>query len=207
MQEARCDQFRRWIPPDRLDAYNCHSGTLNRWKAGRIQPVTQGDIAFDAELHCYSPSHFRSTTIFTQSPWTDNFLAVPFDAQKKDVCQEGGWQDLGFREHFRSDGSVYSYIDLTAERWHLAAPGTAPWMNDLFTDRYRYQSPNGAIPPPTMCGLTGKLSILLALVAFACKESDLDQVLQQSVRLGQWSGLPHGVNPHEGRTWHPPELH
>ena len=163
--------------------------------------MLRGDAAFDSELSSSSASHFRTATVFTQSPWTNHFLAVDFDAQRQNVSERGGWQDLGFWHETCSNGAVYSHLDITTDARHLAAPGNSAWINELFTDTYRYHAPSGAIPPPVMIGLTGKLPLLLALVAFSCKEADLDNVLTQSLSAGSWLGLPPNLTPHEGRTW------
>lgn len=141
---------------------------------------------------------YSCATVFTQSPWTGHFLVAEFDAQTKNVSENGGWHTLGFNHVPRtsddSDDSEYSELDL-ADRCgehHLVAPaeaGRPSWVNDLFTAQYKYNPQTDENPPQESAGLIGKLSLLLALVAFSRPATQIGPVLTNHVRLGRWESL------------------
>lgn len=138
---------------------------------------------------------YSCATVFTQSPWTGHFLVAEFDAQTRNVSEHGGWHTLGFNHvPHTSDDSEYSELDL-ADRCgehHLVAPaeaGRPSWVNDLFTAQYKYNPQTDENPPQESAGLIGKLSLLLALVAFSRPATQIGPVLTNHVRLGRWEPL------------------
>lgn len=183
-----------WNPPFYWNAYTDTEGQLYRWKDGQITPVlsttTKGE-----EYSC--------ATVFTQATWTQHFLAVDFDARRRNVT-ENGWQTLGFN-HVQgpTEDSEYSELDFAqyTDQHHLAAPSVAglpAWMHELFTSQYRYNSQHDSDPPPESAGLIGKLSLLLALVVFSRPYQHLHSVLTQHVRKGRW--VAHNSNEHGRRV-------
>ena len=143
---------------------------------------------------------FSCATVFTQSPSTQHLLVVEFDAQTKNVSENGHWQTLGFNHvQHQSEDALYSELDLDcrAAEHHLVAPpraGGSEWMNELFSSQYRYNPQHDEDPAPNSAGLIGKLCFMLALVAFSRRTSYLDSVLRNNVRLGRW--VPHGSTEH-----------
>jgi hypothetical protein len=151
---------------------------------------------------------YACATVFTQSPSTQHFLVVEFDAETQNVSQHGDWHNLGFNHVSSGVGDTeYSELDLrdhTAED-HLVAPGPngmQAWETELFTSQYRF---NAQVDDDAgeSAGLIGKLTLLLALVAFSRPSQHIHSVLTQHVRPGQWTPL--NTTEH-GRTSPPVSL-
>ena len=182
-----------WDPPFYWNAYKKQTGALYRWRDGLITLASPGTTP--GQL-------FSCATVFTQSPSTQHLLVVEFDAQTRNVSQNGHWQNLGFNyvQH-QSEDAQYSELDLgrrTSED-HLVAPpsaGRSEWMRELFTSQYRYNDQHDEVPAPKSAGLIGKLCFILAFVAFSRPAPHLHSVLTNNVRLGRW--IPHG-SPEHGR--------
>ncbi|MCJ1246782.1 hypothetical protein MMC30_003991 [Trapelia coarctata] len=175
-----------WNPPFYYNAYQRAQGSLFRWKDGLVTPVAAGTTL---------GQQYSCATVFTQSPWTGHFLVAEFDAQTRNVSQHGGWHTLGFNHvPHPTEDSEYSELDLdnTCSEHHLVAPvnsGTPSWVNDLFTAQYKYNAQTDANPPQESAGLIGKLSLLLALVAFSRPPAHIASVLMNHVRAGRWEPL------------------
>ena len=147
-----------------------------------------------ASLVASDTSLFQCATVFTQFPQTHHFLAVPFDAGSRNVSDGDGWHELGFTHDtgLAPPGVVYSYFEIHGDHYHLAAPGSAPWIGELFPEQYHCEpQPRQTV---SSTALTGELTLVLAVIAFSCREDQLDYVLRHCWRQGQWEphGLPHG---------------
>ena len=175
---------RHWTPPERSNQYDRQQGLLYRWTNGEVTVVPPSDRALTT-----APLRYQCATVFTQWPDTHHFLAVAFDAQEENVCDKAGWHPLGFNHcsDYAPPG-IHSYFDIRGERHHLAALGSASWVRDLFPEQYRPR--DEPREPVQNTGLTGKLTLLLAVIAFSCMQGSLDYVLQNCLQPGQWS--PHG---------------
>ncbi|KAL8727514.1 MAG: hypothetical protein Q9181_005686 [Wetmoreana brouardii] len=182
---------RYWAPPNKKNAYhrNETSPKLFRWIGGRVQVPAANDVSRQRKLDEYK---YAVATVFTQWPDTDHLLAVDFDAETSDVCEEyGGWKVLSFR-HVPQDGTrTFSYVELAGDQQRLAAPGSREWMPQLLPQIYNYDS-TLAVNRTTSAGLIGSLPILFALPAFSARADGLSQVLTSGLMPNRW--LPHTSN-------------
>ena len=178
---------RHWTPPERSTEYVRQRGSLYRWTNGVVTSVPANDQARSMES---SLREYQCTTVFTQWPCTPHFLAVPFDAQTQNVCDKGGWHELGFHHDSAHTGHIYSYLEIHGEHRHLAALSSARWVHELFPQQYHPREEPGQSAQATgLTGLTGKLTLLLAVIAFSSTEGNLDHVLRNSLRQREW--IPH----------------
>ena len=145
------------------------------------------------------PSQFQhsTVTVFTQRPDTDHLLAVNFDAETRNVCEEpGGWRVLTFDHYPNGQNGTYSYVHLVGAEQHLAAPGSHDWMPQLMPAIYDYQTVNvngvPVTPRTQSAGLIGSLPLLLALAAFSAPPNSLAAAFSR-VQPGMW--LPHNLHP------------
>jgi hypothetical protein len=99
------------------------------------------------------------------------------------------WYPLNFR-HDRG----LSRIDTVGDEQSLASYG-GRWVDQLGLAAYNYPDPDPEAEitppdPPASEGLAGNLSILIALIAFSCRNHDLDTVLltDRAWRRRQWRG-------------------
>ncbi|MCJ1293738.1 hypothetical protein MMC34_005293 [Xylographa carneopallida] len=180
------DEIGRWIPPFHWNAYHAADGNLYRWRGGRITHAPQATPG----------AKYSSVTVFTQYPDTQHFLAVPFDARTQNVVENNGWRSLGFHHvEVHEDGPQYSELDFDppSPEHHLVAPGPSgsSWVNELFTEQYRHNINSDPNPPPESAGLIGKLTLILALVAFVRPLADLHTSLTAHVAPRQW--LPYNL--------------
>ncbi|MCJ1409472.1 hypothetical protein MMC19_003553 [Ptychographa xylographoides] len=172
-------ELNRWKPPFYTNAYRSAQGTLYRWRNG-LATIAPPGTTVGAEYSC--------ATVFAHYPWTEHFLAAGFDGRTRNINPDG-WRPLGFNHVECPDNSEYSELDfedICAEN-HLVAPAAAgqpAWINELFTSQYRYNTQNG--PPPPSAGLTGKLSLLLALVAFSRPAAQIHTALTTNMQPGRW---------------------
>ena len=186
---GQANNQRHWWPSEHSDACDRIPGLLYCWNHGQVHQVlrdSSNQVAFKSSL----PLHDR-TAVFTQFPDTLHFLAVGYDEEDTNEYCDKGWQELGF-SHGRSPinpNSGLSTLEIVGSKPHLIAPG-ASWIKELFPEQYQYhpQHPNES-PPPESAGLAGKLTLILAIIAFSCSPEKLEYVLKRSLTRGEW-------NPH-----------
>ena len=179
-----------WKPPERADECECIEGPLYRWKDGFVSEASLTHPASQQPLQLYD-----HTAIFTAFPDTLHFLAVGYDKQDPKKYHEAGWKELSFT-HASTENPNHglSILGIHLSEYHLMAPpspNTFGWIRDLFNEQYRYHPQHHLQDgqPVRSAGLTGTLTLLLALVAFSCLPKDMDYVLKYSLALGRW--IPH----------------
>ena len=180
------------MPPNVRNAYNSEAETLYRWEGGRITRVTSQESA-----RLGSREIFAEATVFTQMTGTPHLLAVPFDAEKKNVRDHPvGWRPLSFN-HVPAHGDTrrtYASIVYLGDEALIAGPASPLIVGQLLPSVYDYvpsiDSNNRPIPSERdHAGLIGSLPILLALAAFSAPPGLLHQTLTQYVSPGTW--IPH----------------
>ena len=175
-----------WKPPERADECECIEGRLYRWKKGSVSEASSND---QQDLHLYD-----HTAVFTAFPDTLHFLAVGYDKQDPNRYHEAGWKELGFAHVPLTSNHGLSILGIHLSEYHLMAPpsqNTVGWIRELFNEQYRYHQQHHLEDglPVKSAGLSGTLTLLLALVAFSCLPKDMDEVLKTSLAWGKW-------NPH-----------
>ena len=190
----------QWYPPDIANAikprpvqgppkpiYRWVGGTVTRVNDGTYPQLSQGPN---------DPYHFRTATVFTQSPNQPKFLAVNFDARRQHVRSSniGDWQSIDFHYTHRGQGQFYSFLDCAGEYTRLVARGASSWIQQLFPTQYHW-TPNDALYQNAQnAGLTGQLPLILAVAAFSCPPQNVEFVLRNCMRPGRWAlhSAPHG---------------
>ncbi|MCJ1437589.1 hypothetical protein MMC27_006976 [Xylographa pallens] len=175
-----------WIPPFHWNAYHDANGNLYCWRDGHITYAPQANRG----------AEYSSATVFTHHPNTQHFLAVPFDARTRNVVEHNNWRRLGFHHvELQEDGPQYSELDFDppSPEHHLVAPGSSSnsWVNELFTPQYRHNVNSDPNPPPESAGLIGKLTLILALVAFVRPLAELNTSLTAHIGPRRW--LPYNL--------------
>ncbi|KAL8632951.1 hypothetical protein Q9189_001360 [Teloschistes chrysophthalmus] len=186
----------RWKPPNIRNAFIRHQTPpmIIRWEGGKATEPSKDDICRKTKMKLYD-----AATIFAQSE-TDDFWAVPSDAETQDVKEHyGGWKVLSF-DHERQQGtntnSTYSSISTAGDQSRLAACGSPEWMSQLLPRVYDYDSVRSDQEPATSAGLIGSLPLLFALPAFSAPPGHVAEVLTEHLRPNRWN--PH--NREHGRT-------
>ncbi|KAL9577182.1 MAG: hypothetical protein Q9212_006531 [Teloschistes hypoglaucus] len=178
-----------WKPPNIRNAFIRIQtpDAMIRWEGGKATVPSRDDICRKRQMKPHS-----SATIFVQTD-SDNFWAVPFDAETQDVKEHyGGWKVLSF-DHERQQGSdtsaVYSCISTVGDQSRLAAGGSPDWMPQLLPKVYDYDPVRSGHEPEVSAGLIGSLPLLFALAAFSAPPEHLSEVLTKHLQPNRW-------NPH-----------
>ncbi|KAI4100318.1 MAG: hypothetical protein L6R37_005536 [Teloschistes peruensis] len=123
-----------------------------RWEGGRATVPSKEDICRKSHMKPYD-----AATLFVQSE-SDNFWAVPFDAETQDVKEHpGGWNVLSF-DHESQNGNtnaIYSCISTVGSETRLAAVGSPDWMPQLLPKEYDYDPVRTDDEPAVSAGLIG----------------------------------------------------
>lgn len=209
----RSDPDGRWLPPTLGAGFHPQiPGQMYRWRDGVVDKVGvkyqlyQGNWWFHADPDPVQLTHYRSATTFFCNSW-HHFQTFQGDASGCDIERMpfpgNRWYPLTFR-HERG----LSRIDYVGEEQSLAAYGGG-WVDELGLTAYNYTGPDPEVdvappPPPPSEGLAGNLSILIALIAFSCRNRDLDAVLlhDRAWRRRQWRnhGRPNGRSRGRGKV-------
>jgi hypothetical protein len=195
----------RWHPPEWAQGFLAQRpGNVYRWTDGNItlasnyawdpRPVdgyANGAIwATTTTDDIVWPRYYRAATVFYCNNF-DKFFTTQGDASTRDIATadpEYQWQPLTFLHQNNN-----SHVEYAGDQEHLAVT-EASWINQLMPNVYRRDE---SIEGPNFGGLSGILSIVIALVAFSCRAQDLDNVLrtQRAWRGRRW--VPH--NRRSGR--------
>ncbi|KAL9586112.1 MAG: hypothetical protein Q9203_003971 [Teloschistes exilis] len=174
-----------WKPPNVRNAFIRHQtqAMIIRWEGGKATVPSKEDICRKPQMKPHD-----AATLFVQSE-SDNFWAVPFDAEKQDVKEHpGGWNVLSF-DHERQNGNtnaIYSSISTVGSEPRLAAVGSPDWMPQLLPKEYDYNPARTDDEPAVSAGLIGSLSLLFALPAFSVPPEQLPEVLTGHLRPNKW---------------------
>lgn len=175
---------------------------MYRWANGTVslaqgyswtpQPLTNASEAYaNGTIYATSstgdtvwPNYYRAATVFYCNPF-DKFFTTRGDATTREIAEsdpEDGWLPLSFSH----DDNNVSYVEHAGEQEFLAVR-TASWIEGLLPNTYRRHDAQGA----EHGGLAGILPIIIALVAFSCRQRDLHDVLitHRAWRGNRW--VPH----------------
>ncbi|KAF7508578.1 hypothetical protein GJ744_009127 [Endocarpon pusillum] len=177
-------------PPVQHDHYTQQSST--GWRRLTTNGVTQ-EMATPPNM----PLAY-ATSIFYDDANTQRFLFHPADCRLVDISRiereaagdMWGWRKLCFTEK----NSAHSVLDHDGEYDSLCGSGGS-YVPHLLPRCYKSQVNNNP------CGLSGKMSLLLALTAFSCPQDYVISAIQYRLKIrerrwdnvGQWgNGLRHG---------------
>lgn len=183
----RTENGGRWAPPIYAQGfYRQTEGKVYRWKNGDvtrlenyrwhamyIEPTETDEAANGVVMDPYARplTRYRSATVFYANPFT-KFRSAPGDATARNLYDQGEiWHNL----RFHHTGPNISLVDHAGEEDYLIGNNTrCSWHKQLVPQAYECQENN-----EESGGLAGLLPILIALVAFSCKTSELDDVLRR----------------------------
>jgi len=192
----RLDEHHRWLPPNVAVGFQAQKpGRAYRWTGGVVQEATEyrwyegwiegpppanGTLVTQDNnmLACY-----KTATVFFCNQF-NNFMTTPGDASARNIVDadpEESWHPLTFLHETCEDGYI-SQVEHGGDQQYLAAPGGS-LVNQLLPQAYDYphipetydyqqgDGDQGYECPPNSKGLAGNLAILIALVAFSCRNS------------------------------------
>lgn len=184
----RFNENRMWIPPIYRNGFGVQTpGALYRWTDGII---TGAD---DCQFHAKSWSERETSTPLTLYDatsmfWAGNFtqfMSTPGDASTRDMANEEfssasyRWWPLTFRHE-----ETLSRIEITGGETFLAGSGSVTsWIKNLGLHAYishRHET--------RAEGLAGRITMIIALVAFSCQFKDLEKILlvDRAWHLNKW---------------------
>jgi len=185
----------RWVPPVFARGfYRQNPGSVYRWNGGHItrldgyawhhMPIpadarNEAASGIVADPNRYPLERYSAATVFFANPFM-KYRTATGDATARDLYQEGEiWHHLRF--HHVGLYRNISYVDHAGSEDYVAgASSMCPWHKQLIPQAYESQDEDERF---LSGGLAGKLSLLIALVAFSCSADELDIVL---LRDGAW---------------------
>jgi hypothetical protein len=195
----------RWHPPDVARGFFAQDpGQVYRWQNGVVTaapaylwsaqqvgpPYANGTIYANSTTGIVWPPCHRAATVFYCNNF-DMFFTARGDASARDISApqtepEDTWQPLSFLHE-----NNISYVDHAGDQEYVAVR-QASWIEQLLPNTYRRQTRDG----PANGGLAGLLPIIIALIAFSCRNrEDLRRVL---INDRSWRG--HRWIPHQRET-------
>jgi hypothetical protein len=162
-------------PPIRKNHYEESDSTgWMLWTTNAIVPITAAQLAQVPSANRYA------TTVFYDGVDTNRFLFHPADCRTLHIStvqnahgERWGWQQLRFTE-VDADHSVLNHVGEFPSL--CGQPGS--YSPHLLPHCYRSQENN------TVCGLSGKMSLLIALTAFSCAPENMLSAIRSRLDLG-----------------------
>ncbi|KAJ9257996.1 hypothetical protein DTO280E4_121 [Paecilomyces variotii] len=185
-----------WYPPldqDQFVRIDSQSTGWCSWSArtGVQEQVIPNDPGRNDEVY---------TVFFNQE--NDHFLVVPIDCSRESLRQrvdaEPNWPTVGwFRVNFKHlhDGRMSKLTHEPMDCYHLGARGSPEWVPQLLPFAYD-QSESDFVT-----GLTGKLSLLVAMAAFTSefRREHFITTMRDHFQPPRWIPRPAGTPP--VKTW------
>lgn len=174
-----------WWPPLEKSKFSEKSREQFRWKNGDIRQLTGSDKKSESGL-----DKFKTATVFTQWPDSQQLLILNKDATRHDVEAPSSWRSLSF-EHQHVQGNLYrTKLKHGGSQRLLAAPFN-PSVKQLIPQTYKYapgHDQQGHSLPSTRQngGLIGDLAILFAIGAFSAPIAQVSGVLGSSMHRNKW---------------------
>lgn len=177
-----------WKPPvERAHCRQTHSTGWLQWSSNGVTTAMQPS---------HPPSYHYSTSIFYDGYSTSRFLFHPGDCQTVDISEvekrefeNWGWQHLRFSKL----DPAHASLDHDGEFAKLCGAG-GTYIDQLLPSWYQSNQHS------QLCGLSGKLSLLLALTAFSCGPHRMTDAISHRLNLKErrWDNFP-GQNWGNGR--------
>ena len=175
---------RNWIPPTVPGAIATTHTQWYQWGAGGVTPAE----------NIGSASHDTPSSLFYNSE-SSQFLGVPFDCRVQSVQESikingNGWRRLMFRHKFypKNAPRPLSILGFDEEHHVLASRVKPSWMPELLPESFRQNQPeigNNAVENQST-GLTGKLSLIIALIALSCPPDRVLETIKTSFKPPYW---------------------
>jgi hypothetical protein len=184
----RYDEYGYWSPPTCRAGFGpSNQGRFYRWSNGVISPV-----GGNTQLGSDYLTPYRATSVFYCNPFYQ-FIAAIGDVSMRDMETAETPYDRWYRLRFRYDEALpLSRLDIGGSEDYLV--GTeANWVNQLGLSSYVSTDPSA----PIVHGLSGDLTLLIALIAFSCESRYFDRVLLQDNAWYRYHWRGH--NRHDGR--------
>ena len=174
-----------WWPPLEKSKFSAGAREQFRWKNGDIRQLTGSEKQSESGL-----DKFRTATVFTQWPHSQQLLILNKDATRQDVEAPSSWRSLSF-EHQHVEGNLYrTKVKHGGSQRLLAAPFN-PSVKQLIPQTYKYapgHDQQGLSLPSTRRngGLIGDLAILFAIGAFSAPTAQASDALKFSMHRNKW---------------------
>lgn len=179
----------RWVPPSYArgfyrqepgSVFRWHNGSITRlddytWYHMPIEADARNTVANGIVADSYrNPlTRYNAATVFYANPFI-NFRIALGDMTARDLYKEGDiWHHLRF--HHIGLYRDISFVDFAGSEDYISGSSThKSWHGQLLPEAYDCQEEDEG---HDSMGLTGHLSILIALIAFSCSVEMLDNVL------------------------------
>jgi hypothetical protein len=171
-------------PPVRSNHYSQSDSTgWMLWTMDGIASITTAQLAQLSFTKRYS------TTIFYDGIYTKRFLFYPADCRSLDISavesahgERWGWQQLRFTEV----NPQHSVLDPVGEYPSLCGQAGS-YSPHFLPPCYQSQENN------SKCGLSGKMSLFIALTAFSCAPANMIAAIQSRLNLSarRWVNALH----------------
>jgi hypothetical protein len=165
------------------------------WEARQVQAhdgsvLANGTIYANSTTGLVWPVYHRAATVFYCNHF-DKFYTARGDASARDISApdqppEDSWHPLSFLHN-----NNISYVQHAGDQNYLAVRQAA-WIEQLLPRTYRRHERDG----PANGGLAGLLPIVIALIAFSCRNRD--ELYRVLINDRAWRG--HRWVPHDRET-------
>jgi hypothetical protein len=184
----RYDEYGYWSPPTCGAGFGpSHQGRFYRWSNGVITPVEGSTQPGSDYLTLY-----KAASVFYCNPF-HQFFAAMGDVSIRDMETAEPLHDRWYRLRFRYDEAFpLSRLDIGGSEEYLVGANTN-WVSQLGLSSYVSTDPS----PPMAHGLSGDLTLLIALIAFSCEPRYFDRILIQDRAWHRCHWRGH--NRHHGR--------
>jgi hypothetical protein len=201
----------KWIPPTDGSDFNPEASipdTIWSWTDGE---VTKADNNTQLHSDCNKARNYihSACTIFVRQRDGDrdgdgDLLVYPHDVRRTGVMDRypRKWHEVGFiHEKAKVPGEpdkYYNYVASIPARKRFCGPVSSSWKQ-LFTSRYRRTE--SLAEEHSNAGLTGELSVIIALARLSSPPHTFDEIVKDCIQPRKWKS--HTYSPSESRKCSP----